>query len=936
MPEVLFLIDGHALAYRTYFALTAGSGGGRWVTSTGEPTAGIYGFTRVLMKILEQENPDYIAVAFDTGKTFRDDIYPEYKGTRAKMPEDLRPQIERIRELVDAFNIPRLELEGYEADDVLGSVSKKAVEDGMGVKIFTGDRDLLQLVDDRLIVTLPGKSLSEAKDYLPKDVIEYFGVRPDQIVDYKALVGDPSDNIPGVRGVGAKTAVKLLGEYQTLESVYEHLDEMKPSLRKKLEASRDSAFLSQRLARIVTDLVIPLDLDKARPQQFNPEHVRKLFRTLEFRSLLNRLTALEVLYGKRPQSGGEQLSMFPVVKLSATRTATVSRDGVKIDACLVNTPKALAQLVETLNDSRIIAFDTETTSTDKMRAKLVGISLAVDETKGYYIPVGHHQTGEPQLPLSQVIDALKAPLTNPKIEKAGHNLKYDYVVLHRHGLDVFPLSFDTMIAEWLTNPASRNLGLKNLVWVRLGIQMTTIVELIGKGKKQISMADVPIGKVLPYAVDDAVMVLRLLPELQLELEKTEERHLFDEMEMPLIRVLAGMEMAGICLDVPFLDRMSATLGKRMKVIEEEIYSQVGKVFNINSTQQLSQILFDKLGLKPPGRTRKTASGHYSTAASVLELMRGAHPVVDNILEYRELAKLQSTYVDSLPLQVNPETHRIHTSYHQAGSVTGRIASSDPNLQNIPIRTDLGREVRKAFVAEAGNQLLAADYSQVELRIAAHMAQDKAMIQAFREGQDIHAATAAAIYHVPIDDVTRGQRRHAKAINFGLLYGMSPFGLTRSTDLTLAEAEDFVERYFEQFPGIKSFIDQMRKSVAEKGYVETLLGRRRYFPVFSSEMNRNAKNRAEREAINAPIQGTAADIIKLAMLDMQEKISKSGFGAKMLLQVHDELVFEVPEDEIEATAKLVKSVMEGIYKLDVPLKTDLSVGKNWGELKTFDL
>ena len=929
MPEILFLIDGHALAYRTYYALTAGAGSGRWMTSKGEPTAGVYGFASVLMKILEQEDPDYIAVAFDTGKTFRDEIYPEYKGTRAKMPEDLRPQIERIRELVDAFNIPRLEMEGYEADDVLGSVSNEAVRQGLGVKIFTGDRDLLQLVNDRLIVNLPGRSLSQSKDYLPKDVVDYLGVYPNQIVDYKALVGDPSDNIPGVRGIGPKTAVKLLKEYQTLDGVYTHLDDLKSGLRDRLEKGRENAYLSQRLAQIVTDLDIPLELDRARPQKFDPEKVRKLFRELEFRALLNRLSSLEERYGLRSRLGGEQLTLFSTKE--KFEQPIRGANGNNINAHVINNKKDLDALIRKLNDSNTISVDTETTSTDQMNAQLVGISIALDGDEGYYIPVGHKQGGDAQLPLSTVIKALQKPLTNLEIKKVGHNLKYDYVVLLRHGLKVQPLSFDTMIAEWLSNPASRNLGLKNLAWIRLGVQMTRIEGLIAKGNNQRSMAEIPIESVVQYAVDDAAIVMQLFPILHSELKRVQAEQLFDNLEMPLISVLADMEMTGIALDTDFLSEMSKKLTSRLIEIEKQIYLQVGKEFNINSTQQLSRVLFNTLNLNPPDRTRKTASGYYSTSAGVLESLRGAHPVVDMILEYRELSKLRSTYVDALPLQVNPITKRIHTSYNQAGSVTGRIASSDPNLQNIPIRSELGREVRKAFVAADGYRLLAVDYSQVELRVAAHMAQDQAMIQAFREGQDIHATTAAAIYHIPIENVSREQRRHAKAINFGLLYGMSTFGLTRSTDLTLAEAEDFVERYFGQFPGIKRYIDEIRKKAKEQGYVETLMGRRRYFPALQGAANQNIRNRAEREAINAPIQGTAADIIKLAMLRVPAALHNKGLSAKMILQVHDELVFEVPENELVETAKLVKSVMENIYNLNVPLKTDESSGKNWGEL-----
>ena len=934
MPETLYLIDGHALAYRAYFALSAGGGGSRWTTRSGEPTAGVYGFTSVLLRLLEQEDPDYLAVAFDTGKTFRDEIYPEYKATRAKMPEDLRPQIERIRALVDAFGIPRLELEGYEADDVLGSAAHRAVEQGLGAKIFTGDRDLLQLVDERIIVNLPGRSLSQAKDYRPKDVLETLGVRPDQVVDYKALMGDPSDNIPGVPGIGKKTAAKLLAQYETLDGVYAHLDELTPGMRKKLEAGRESAYLSQKLATIVTDLQIPLDLEQARPDRFDPDALHEMFRQLEFRTLMPRLQALEQRYGKAgagAPSGGQQLSLFGG---SSPETAPASPPTGAAQTQIVDSPEALENLVARLSNAKIIAFDTETTSTDQMRADLVGISLAVEPEAGFYIPVGHREGR--QLPLQTVLEALRPALTDPGIPKAGHNLKYDFVLLARHGLRAAPLAFDTMLAEWLIDPASRNLGLKNLAWVRLGHQMTEISALIGKGKHQKSMAEVPIAAAAAYAADDAAVVLRLMSQLRAEMARDGLTPLFEEIEMPLIPVLAEMEMTGIGLDTGFLAGMSRELAARLREIEDRVYELVGTPFNLNSTQQLSRALFETLKLTPPDRTRKTASGHYSTAAGVLEAMRGEHPVIDLILEHRELAKLKSTYVDALPQQVNPATGRVHTSYNQAGSVTGRLASSDPNLQNIPIRTELGRQVRRAFIAGAGNLLLAVDYSQVELRIVAHMAQDEAMMAAFRAGQDIHATTAAAIYNVPLEEVTKAQRRHAKAVNFGLIYGMSPYGLTRSTDLTLAEAEDFVEAYFRKFPGVKKYLDGIREQALQKGYVETLLGRRRYFRSLQNPAtNQQARNRALREAINAPIQGTAADIMKIAMLRVHEALRNSGLAAKMLLQVHDEIVLECPQDELAETAKLVQETMEAAYPLSIPLRADARSGPNWGDLQAME-
>ncbi len=927
MPHTLYLIDGHALAYRTYFALTRGSSAG-FVTGSGEPTAGVFGFTSVLLRLFEQENIDYLAVAFDTGKTFRDELFPDYKGTRAKMPDDLRPQIERIRQLVDAFNIPRLEKEGYEADDVMGSVARWAVEQGLVVKIITGDRDLLQLVKERVVVNLPGRSLSEARDYFPEDVEEYLGVRPGQVVDYKALVGDTSDNIPGVTGVGEKTAVALLKEYGTLDGIYEHIGEVRGAVQKKLEAGRENAYLSQKLARIVEDLVITVDLEKARPAHFDPEKVEEMFRELEFRTLMQRLISLEEQWGKRVSARPQQMSMF---EQPAPYQAEVEKTDIQAE--IVDSPAALEELTRRLSTASMISFDTETTSTDSMSADLVGIALAVEPGQGYYIPVGHRQ-GQ-QLPLNRVIEALRGPLTDPSIAKVGHNIKYDFVVLARYGIRTTPLTFDTMIAEWLVNPGSRNLGLKNLAWVRQNIHMTPIEDLIGKGKKQITMADVPISSAGTYAAADAAVVLGLVQELQDELEKVAGTGLLEEVEMPIVSVLADMEMAGVALDTVFLKHMSEQINERIMEIEESVQQAVGSAFNLNSPQQLSDALFNRLHLEPPDRTAKTASGFYSTAAGVLEAMSESHPVVEQVLEYREISKLKSTYLDALPLQVNPHTHRVHTSYNQTGAITGRIASSDPNLQNIPIRSDLGKQVRQAFVAAPGMVLLAVDYSQVELRIVAHMSKDHAMLETFQAGKDIHAATAAAIYNIPLESVSSDQRRHAKSINFGLIYGMSAFGLMRVTDLTLAEAENFMEAYFKQFPGVKDYLDGIRLQAAEQGYVETLLGRRRYFPGLKNQSNYNLRQREEREAINAPIQGTAADIMKIAMVRLPTALTDAGCTSNILLQVHDELVLECPVDELPMTAGLVQQVMSGAYRLDVPLETEAHCGLNWGQMVPVD-
>jgi DNA polymerase I len=946
--KTLYLIDGHALAYRTYFALTgAGSDPNRWVTKSGEPTAGTYGFASVLLKIMEQDRPDYLAVSFDVGRTFRDDLYAAYKGTREKMPDDLQVQIERINELVAAFNIPILVAEGYEADDVLGTVAQKAAKMGAEVKIVTGDRDLLQLVDKHITINLAGQSLAEATDYGPEDVKARYGLTPKQYIDFKALVGDKSDNIPGVSGVGEKTATDLLQKHGSLDGIYKHLDEVPARFKNKLEAGKESAYLSRTLSTIVTGLDIDFDLEACRTGTYDREQVVRLFQVLEFRSLLKRLPEgqkSELHPASQKSEAGSQLGLFGAEVMAAPFVEGPTKTIVVQEAA------ALEALVKELNAAPFITFDVETTSTDPMRAELVGIALCAKEGEGYYIPVGHRLEagGETlevggtlshlQLPLSTVLAALQKPLTNSRIPKYGHNLKYDFTVLARLGLRAAPLAFDTMLAEWLCDPASHSLGLKKLAFVRLGVEMTDIDALIGSGKKQITMDRVPVERAAPYAAADVDMTTRLVPILRRELEEKFQLKLFDELEMPLVPVLAGMEMAGVALDAEYLGEMSAELEKQLTKIEKGIYKLVGYEFNVNSTQQLAEALFGKLQLKPASTRaqRKTAAGKYSTAADVLEDMRGQHPVIDLILEQRELSKLKSTYVDALPQAVNPATGRVHTSYNQAGSVTGRIASSEPNLQNIPIRTELGRRVRKAFVAVRGQRLVAADYSQIELRLAAHMSRDKTLLQAFRNGEDIHAATAAAAYGLPLEKVTKDQRRTAKTVNFGVLYGQGAFGLTRTTGMTLAEAEDFIKNYFARFPGVRKYLDETKGLAAGRGYVDTLLGRRRYFPGLAQSANTReaaiARARFEREAINAPIQGTAADIIKLAMLRLPDALKKARLSAQMLLQVHDELVLECPTDEVEATAHVARKVMESAFKLDIPLGVEVRSGKNWEEMQ----
>lgn len=930
MPPTLYLIDGHALAYRMYFALTAGGSSQRWQTSKGEPTAGVYGFARELVRVLEQEKPEYLAVAFDVGKTFRDEIFPEYKATREKMPDDLRVQLERIREMVDAFNIPRLEMDGFEADDVLGTVARIAAEQGLGVKIITGDRDLLQLVNERTAVYLAGDDQTYITD---ADVIKKLGVRPNQVVDYKAIVGDTSDNIPGVKGVGEKTAISLLEKFETLDNIYANLDQVEKRWQGKFEASKETAYMSRDLARIEVNLKIKFDLEHAKVTPFDGTKLENFFKEMEFRTLLSKVP---VISGSTPAPVAESAPRTAKTK-SGQMTMFVNEPQVvteikpaNIEVIIVDSDAKLKDLTSELSKAKVISFDTETTDTEEMVADLVGISLAVKEGQGYYIPIGH--TAGNNLPLETVIEALTPSMTNPKIGKVAHNAKYDYIMLARHGLTIHPLTFDTMLAEFIVDPASRNLGLKNLAAVKLGEEMTHIEELIGKGKKQISMADVAIESVATYAAADAETTLRLMPIEQVELERVNGTKILDEIDMPLSAVLADMEMTGALVDTEFFGQMSKELAERLAEIEKEIFGHVGKTFNINSPQQLSDILFNHLRLEPPDKGRKTATGFYSTSADVLEALRGKHPVLDFILEHRELSKLKSTYVDALPAAINPTTGRVHTSYSQIGAVTGRLSSNNPNLQNIPIRTETGRKVRNGFIADKGNVLLSVDYSQIELRIVAHMAEDEAMLAAFRAGEDIHATTAAAIYDIELNQVTKDMRRHAKAINFGLIYGMSAFGLTRSTELTLAEAEDFVKAYFKKFPGVKKYLDGMRRQAAEIGYVETLLGRRRYFPALQGKSNVQMKNREEREAINAPIQGTAADIMKIAMLKIPDALKAAGLKAKMLLQVHDELVLECPEKEMHKTAQVVQETMATAYPMSIPLETEARAGVNWGEMK----
>jgi len=909
----LVLIDGHALAFQAYYALPADM-----ATRQGELINAVYGFTSMLLNTIRDEQPDYVIVAFDTGRTFRHDEYAEYKAHRSRMPQELTDQMERIRQIVEAMNIPIVEAEGFEADDVLGTLACQAAKQNLSTLIVTGDSDIFQLINPDVRVLLAGRRSADTKVYDQDGIRRRYDLEPQQLVDLKALVGDTSDNIPGVRGVGDKTATPLLQKYGTVENIYQHLDEIAPvRAQNALERGRDNAFLSKRLVAICTDVPVKLDADAARLGDVGQNAVTALFRELGFRSLLRRLP------GAAPVEPEGQLSLF--AHLPEAQPTAPGKHHV------VNTEKALDALAQKLARARAFAFDTETTGLDPITAGLVGLALAVSPDEGYYLPVGH-QTGEPQLPWQTVRQRLQPFFEDPAVAKYAHNAGYDVQVLAQHGIQTQGVTFDTMLAEWVIDPASRNLGLKNLAWVRLGVEMTELKELIGAGKTQRSMARVPVGQAGAYAAADAYVTYRLVDNLEKDLRQRQLWSLFAAIEMPLVPVLAAMERAGIKLDTAYLQAMSTSLTRRLQELADEIYRLVGRSFNIGSTQQLSDTLFITLGLPRQG-LRKTKSGHYSTAADVLEGLRSAHPVVGLILEQRELAKLQTTYVEALPQLVNPATGRVHTSFNQTGTVTGRISSSNPNLQNIPIRTEQGRQVRRAFVAQDGWLLLAADYSQVELRVLAHVSQDPSLLEAFRRDEDIHRTTAAAVYSVPLADVSSDMRRVAKTANFAMVYGSSAFGLAQQTGLPQDEAIKFMNAYFARFPRVRAYIENTKKQAAGQGYVETLLGRRRYFPELSpqSKATPGQRRAVERMAINAPIQGSAADIIKIAMIRLHRALQEQRLDSRMILQVHDELVLEVPQEEVDVVRPLVIETMEGAFDLAAPLKVDAEIGPNWLEM-----
>ncbi len=892
-----------ALAYRAYFAFINRP----LMNSKGENTSAIYGFVNFLNKVLDEEHPDHIAVVFDTKEpTFRHIKYPPYKATREKMPDDMSSQMEKLKDVVRAYNIPLLELPGYEADDIMGTLARRAEKENVLTYLVTGDKDFMQLISPLIKIYRPGKMGNDLEIVAENEVVEKFGVQPDRVIDVLALIGDKSDNVPGVPGIGEKTAIPLIQRFGNLDEVYMHLDEIEhKGTREKLKTHKDLAFLSKELVTIHTEVPLDINFHTLRAAKKDVKKLTELFTDLEFRTLVRKLR-------EAPQE--DQALVFEAPKPLTDNTTDQHQYHI------ISNESGLIALCNQLSQQALVCIDTETTSTDAMTAELVGVSLAFVECKAYFIPVG---TGGLSLPLLK--NHLGPVLANPSIKKIGQNIKYDALVLAQHGMRVDGITFDTMVASYVIRPDGKH-NLDALTEEYLSYKMISYDELTGTGKSRVDIRQVPLERLATYAAEDADFTLRLFPVLQERIEKQSMIKLCEEIEFPLISVLTEMELTGVRLDVPFLALMSKDLERQLDQLVHQIYEQAGEEFNINSTQQLGTILFDKLKLPT---VRKTKTG-FSTDVQVLESLRLAHPIVELMLEYRTLTKLKSTYVDALPKLIHPVTGRVHTSFNQTIAATGRLSSSDPNLQNIPIRTEMGREIRKAFIPGNDNMvIMSADYSQIELRIMAHMSGDPDLKEAFRNGEDIHASTAAKVFGVAQTDITRDMRRKAKEVNFGIMYGIGPYGLATRLEISQAEAKEIISRYFVRFPKVSQYIHDTKNLARERGYVETLSGRRRYLPNINNR-NRTVREFEERAAINMPIQGTAADMIKRAMIAIHRMMIDNALQSKMLLQVHDELVFEVLASEEQQMRTLVEECLITTQLLSVPLEIEIGIGKNWLE------
>ncbi|MCP4137810.1 MAG: DNA polymerase I [bacterium] len=896
----LYIIDGHALCYRAYYAFQNNP----LINSQGLNTSAIFGFARMFFKLIEDQKPDYLVVAFDPPtKSFRFDIYPEYKANRKKMPEDLKVQIEEIKNMVDALGIQKLEVDNYEADDVLGTVAKKYGTKELTVMLVTGDKDAYQLVNNHVQIYANKKGISEHVLYDIKGIEEKLGLKPEQVIDYMALMGDSSDNVPGVKGIGEKSAVKLISEYGSLEKLYENIDKLKGKQKELLENGKEMALLSKELVTIKTDVPIELDVKKLTGPEIQTEAAREFFRSLEMNSII------------RDYLGGD-----------ADEPKEETHETIETDYKIIRTEKEMKALVTAIKKKGEIAIDTETTSISPVKADLVGISISIKEKAGYYIPLASKGLfSEDYLDREISLELIKPVIEDPEIKKIGQNIKYDFIVFRNAGIEMQGIYFDTMVASYVLTPTDRRHNLDDLAIKYLNYKTIKFKEIVGTGKNVIPITEVPLQDLAVYAIEDTDITYQLYTIFKKDLDTEKLGKLFFEVEMPLVTILADMEYAGVKISHKHFEQLSKLNEGKLNEVIEKIYAEAGDTFNINSTKELSEILFTRLGLKPQ---KKTKTG-YSTDITVLEALRKDHPIIDHLILYRTLSKLKSTYIDTLPKLVYTKTDRIHASYNQTVAVTGRLSSSDPNLQNIPIRDDMGKEIRKGFVPEKDFQLMSADYSQIELRLTAHYSNDSSLIQAFKEGTDIHNLTASSVFGVSMDEVTSDMRRQSKIINFATIYGVSPYGLSQQAEIDIKEAAEFIKKYFETYPGVKEYIDTTIEFAGEHGYVTTMLGRKRKIPEIKSD-SRLRREGAERTAINTPIQGTSADMIKLAMIAIKQEMDKQQYKSKMIMQVHDELVFEVHKDEKDTIEALVKEKMEKALELSIPVIVDIGWGSNWEE------
>ncbi len=924
--ETLFLIDSMGIAYRSYFAFIQNP----LINSKGENTSAIYGFVNYLNKILEEQKPDYIAAVFDTEKpTFRHKAYKEYKATRNRMPDDLAASLGYLKDVVKAYNVPVLELDGYEADDIMGTLAKRAEKEKIDTYLVTSDKDFMQLVSHRVKIYRPGKFGNEDEIVGEEGVKQKFGVGPDQVIEMLGLIGDTSDNVPGVKGVGEKTALPLIQKYKTIENVLAHISDIpQKGLQEKLRTNKELALLSKQLVTIEINVPIKVDIHHLKAKEKDFPTLIQLFERLEFKSLTRKLKEQGVVEGLTLPKAEEKVEQTELKDITNT----------KHEYIIVKTDKEYFRLLAELKKTKAFVFDTETTSTDALRAQLVGIAFCFEKKKAYYLPVidsmidekrtdlfgdGRSKGQQEGFEIDRVVQDLKAVFENEKVKKYGQNIKYDSLVLSSKGINVAGIAFDTMVAAY-TLRSDRQHSLDTMAAELLNYKMVSFEELTDGGKKDIR--EIPVETVGNYSAEDADITFQLVDVLYDKISANGLKPLCNEIEFPLIEVLTQMEISGVKIDQKFLSSMSEEIGDTLKSIIKKIYKHAGEEFNINSTQQLSKILFDKLKLKTG---KKTKTG-YSTDVAVLEFLRKEHPIVEELLEYRQLQKLKSTYIDALPKQINPRTGKLHTSFNQAVAATGRLASSDPNLQNIPIRTEMGQRIRKAFIpSDKDSLILSADYSQIELRIMAHVCGDKGLLDAFNNHEDIHATTAAKVFGVNQKDVSRDMRRKAKEVNFGIMYGIGPFGLASRLDITQTEGREIIQKYFERFPKVNQYIKDTIAFAHANGFVETLKGRRRYLPDVNNK-NQNIRANAERQSINMPIQGTAADMIKLAMIGIHNQLKKKKLESKMVLQVHDELVFDIPKSEESKMRKLVEEEMKNAMELNVPIEVEIGTGKNWLE------